>query len=355
MAIILGYIGIVIIVRLYLFNRKKNKLFLNIAVFFLFFIAATRAIGFGTDVIRYINIYEGLNNISLSSLLSIFFNGNLNDPFFYISSKFISLAGGSYRIWLALLSGIFVFSVARIIKKYSPYPLISIVGLISLGYFYFSLTGLRQTMALSFILLSYPYLRDKKLKGFMILVFIGSLFHSSALIFLISYPLVNMKIGIKHVILIISALITSIFFEGYIRSLVALIGWTDNLSEYVSQESSLSYSGLIIQLIIFVFCIFFSKNILKKNKEDLSLYNLLLLGMIFQAFASVIAEFFRVSMYFSIFSIILIPKAIATIKNKHMRIFIYYLVIIAMIAYIIWSQSFDGFQFLWDEKDLFIN
>jgi len=355
LTIVLGYIGIIGIIRLFLFNKKYNNLFIIIAVSLLFFIAATRTIEFGSDVIRYVNIYERLADINLTSIINDFFNGSRPDPLFYIFSKFVSIIGSSYRIWLALLSGIFIFSVARIIKKYSPYPLFSFISLISLGYFYFSLTGLRQTIALSAILFSYPFLRERKLVPFIATVLIASLFHSSALIFLISYPIVYIKIGFKHAIGIISALIASIFFGNYIRVLVDLIGWTENLSAYASQETSLSYTGFIIQLFIFLFCIYFYKNVLKNDYENLSLYNLLVLGLMFQVFASTIAEFFRISMYFSIFSIILIPKAISTIKNKNMRLLIYYLIILILIAYIFWTGDFDGFQFFWNDSISHIN
>lgn len=347
MNIIIGYITIVGLLRLIVYKKNNNRKFVIIAGFLLFIIAALRTIEFGPDVRRYINMFVELPYRNLSDLWMNFLTGTGKDPFFYFFSKLISITGASYQVWLAILSGIFIYSVTKLIHKYSDEHYISYIALISLGYFYFSLTGLRQAMALSMILLSYSPLRERKLVPFIALVIFGSLFHSTALIFLIAYPLVNMKIGFKHILGVGLALSLSVFFSGYIRYLVGMLGWTDTMIAYAVRETSLTYSGFIIQLFIFLFCLFYKDAVLKIDNKNLSLYNLLFLGLIFQAFTTVIAEFFRISMYFSIFSIVLIPKAIAAEKNKHLRVIIYFAVFAALIIYIIWTGSFRGFKFFW--------
>src|SRR5699024_9401100 len=113
---------------------------------------------------------------------------------------------------------------------------------ISLGYLYFSFTGLRQTLALSIILLSYNYIRERNLLLFIMFVFIASLFHSTALVFLLIYPISHYELGKKDLILIIVMLIVSFFLSSFIRNSIFLLGWSNNLIAYATSETSLNYS-----------------------------------------------------------------------------------------------------------------
>lgn len=324
-------------------------MFLFFSIGILFVISSTRTIWFGSDVIGYVNKYQDLINIDFPSLIESSIFGDMKDPVFYLSSKLVSLTGADYRIWLSVISGVFIYSVSRIIKIYSSYPFISVVALISLGYFSFSMTGLRQTIAISIILFSYSFIRERKLLQFIICVILASLFHSSALIFLISYPISLNKIDWKNILILVFAFLVLFIFPTFIRSLISLFSWNDTLVGYAFQETALTLSGFIIQLFIFIFCILFKDNILTDNPKDIILFNITFVGLIFQLFSSEIAELFRVSMYFSIFNIILIPKAIKSIKNNNLRRFIYYIVVCAVLAYIAWSGAFSGLDFFWND------
>ena len=269
------------------------------------------------------------------------------DPFFYLFAKVINLTGANYQIWLAILAGIFCYSVSKLVSKYSVEPYISFIALISLGYFYFSLTGLRQAMALSMIILSYRYLRERELVPFIMMILIGTLFHASAIIFLIAYPSANIKVGLKQGVGIIIALILAYLFKNEVLIIISYLNMGYRYENYLNHGASLTISGFIIQFAIYIFCLYFKKDILKSDIKNLSLYNLLFFGLVFQAFSAVIAEFFRVSMYFSIFSIVLIPKAILSVKDKNMKMIIYLSVLLALVAYIFWTGSFNGFKFYW--------
>ena len=340
------YLLILAFIRLVI-PQKWNSILVIVAGTFLFIISALRSIDFASDTTGYVNKYLSLSYVDFSILLDDLFNGVGKDPFFYLFSKVISIAGFSYQVWLAVIASIFCFSISKLIYRYSNEPFISFVALISLGYFYFSLTGLRQTMALGCIILSYKYLKERNIIPFVLLVLLGSLFHSSALIFLISYPVANIKIGWKQLLGIGAAFIVSLFYSNQIREIIRVVGWTDSLVAYADQKTSLSISGFIIQLSIFLFCLKYKKELLKKDKNNQSLYNLLFLGLIFQAFSTVIAEFFRISMYFSIFSIILIPMSIGVIKDKQIMIIVYLSVFVMLVAYIYWTGSFSGYKFYW--------
>ncbi len=343
MLIITGYIAILVILRLV--TQKKRNTFILFASIGLFVIAAFRSPYFGPDTLRYVNRFDTLQYINFSVFWNNFINFSGKDPAFYLLAKIISMIGINAQGWLAILSSAFIFSISKMIKRYSDEPYISFIALISLGYFYFTLTGLRQGLALSIVLLSYDYLKHRKLLPFIITVIIASAFHSSALIFLIAYPIVKLNVGLKYIVGAILAFAISLFWGNAIHNLVGVIGWTENLSAYSGGGYSLSYTGFIIQLVILSFCLIYKKDLTKNNDDNKIIFNLMFIGLIFQAFSSVIAEFFRISIYFSIFSILLIPNAIFAEKDKKLKIILYFAVLAALIGYIFWSSQFTGFKF----------
>lgn len=354
MFIIIGLVVLLCLIKLFFgiffFNEKwSRKAFIVISGAFLFLISATRSIYFTTDVEGYVSKYLSLGYVDISTLLQDFFDPASKDTLFYLCAKIINELGVSYQIWLAVIAALFCYSVSKIIYEYSDEACISFIAVISLGYFYFSLSGLRQSIALSIIILSYKYLREKRLLTFILMVLLGALFHSSAIIFLCAYPLANMNVGWKQILGIVFVIAVAQFFSGNMIELLGSLGMTGRYDYYIENENKLSISGFIIQLCIYFFCLCYKKRVLKLDKKNISLYNLLFCGLAFQSFATVIAEFFRVSMYFSIFSIVLIPKAISTEKDFRLRIILYVSVFFVLTAYIFWRNSFDGFSFFLQE------
>jgi hypothetical protein len=343
--VIIGYIILIGFIKLSIpIYLNYQKYLAIIAGLFLFLISALRSIEYGSDTINYIERYNSLPYISISEIILNLITLNGKDPFFYLISKVFNLLGLNSQIWLGVIAAFFSFAVYKFIKNYSDDVFISYLALISLGYFYFSLTGLRQTVALSILVLSYKYLRERKLYPFILLVLFGSLFHFSALIFLIAYPMAYVRIGWKQLIGTLIAMGLSVLFGNQVRS---IIGLAETLGSYANQQVSLSISGFIIQLCIFLYCLIYRKEIIKGDYNNLSLYNLLFLGLVFQAFSGVIAEFFRISLYFSIFGIILITKALSSERNRKLRLIVYYLVLLSFTSYILLNENLINYRFFW--------
>lgn len=347
--VITAYLLYITVFSLLLNKNKNKKMFLLISLGGLFIIAALRSINFGIDVVWYVNTYEKLSYISINQIALDFIQGNGKDQFFYLISKVFEIIGINHQMWLSILSGIFLVSVYKIIEKYSPIPYLSIIMLISLGFYYFTLTGIRQGLAISIVLLSFDLLRKKRIIPFIIIVFIAALFHASALIFLIAIPIINLDVELKQVAIIILALVVAFFMGDYIRYGVSFIGWTDTLSGYATRSATLNLTGFFIQLSIYLFCFYFRSRLIKSEETNKLLLNLLLLGLVFQSFTIVIAEFFRISLYFSIFSILLVPRSIVQINNKHLRLLIYIVIIVILVFYIYWSGNFSDYEFFWSD------
>ena len=302
-------------------GSKRGRIYFIVASgLILFLYAALRGVLPGTDMMGYIRRYNLYSTYSFEQIVSIF-ESEVKNPTFHMLGWGLSKIGFTHaQWWIAIIAGAYLIPTMIIIYKESPHPLISMVMFLALGFFTFSLTGLRQTVAMSLIYLSYFYLRDRKLSRFIILVLIAALFHASALLFLIAYPLSQRKLGIVQTLIFVASLLAIILFENAIRNLMVISLEDSYLAGYAERETGLNLVGFFVQGGMFLISLIYYSSTIKKYPNAIIFYNLALIGLIFQFSSTMIAELFRVSMYFSFFNIILLPMAISTEQKNEVKL-----------------------------------
>jgi len=164
----------------------------------------------------------------------------------------------NYTCFLLLLSGFFYIVIYKILIKYSIAPLMS------LCIYYCTMLGLlgcnRQLIAVMICLLSIRYIKDHKWKYFLLMILIAFLFHTSSLIFLPAYFVVNNSLKIKTIIFLViatliigqSGIINHIPYINYVSLLDA--NSSEKLLAYSSQidVNSFSFLGVIKRLFIII-------------------------------------------------------------------------------------------------------
>ncbi len=327
------------------FLKNGKKAFLIAAGFALFLYAALRSKDYSGDVIGYVNKFNNYKNYSFEAMLKLY-TTDIKNPTFHLLGWLIGRIFGDAQFWIAFIGAVYAFSGVFVIYKESESPLMSVIAWISLGFFSFSLTGLRQAMALSFTMLAYFPAKNRKLLWFLLLTFIATLFHTSAFIFVLIYPIANKKMGLFHVVVAIVVVVVFIAFQGQLRSFISQFFEETYLSGYADSETKLTFAGLIVQLAIFAFGLIYYPNVVKKYEHANVLYNLAFIGVIFQVFSSMIAEFFRVSMYFSFFNILLIPLAIQSEPNKKTRQVLSLVIGIVLLLFA-FRNGIPTYEFFW--------
>ena len=175
------------------FNKDKTKKFMAfIAILPIFLLYVLRYKRVGVDTIGYVNFFESdIRNMTFGEIFNVEALRVEVGYRFYV--KLISLITDNYTVYF-LFNGIIVFgSIYRFALKYSKNPFLVIYCFITLGTYQFFETGLRQALAISICLFAVDFIKDKKLVRFVLVVFLASLFHKSAWIFLMAYPLSLIK------------------------------------------------------------------------------------------------------------------------------------------------------------------
>ena len=328
-------------------NVKNGKQAFALATGVLLFLyAALRSPDFSGDVIAYVTGFNTYKRYSLEEMLRLY-TLNTKNPTYHLLGWFVSRVFNDAQWWLAFIGAVYAFCGVYVIYKESENPLLSVIAWLSLGFFSFSLSGLRQTLALSLTMLAYFPAKNRKFWKFLILVILATLFHTSAFVFLLVYPIVDKKIGIGHAIIALTAVIVFVGFQGTVRSLIAFFFDDSYLGGYADRDNALTFTGFIIQVAIFVFCMIYYPNVRKRYKNGDILYNLSFVGILFQLFSSMIAEMFRVSMYFSFFNVLLIPLAINCEPNKNIRQMVALIIGLVFVIYM-FRGGIPTYDFFWD-------
>ncbi len=297
-------------------NGKKYFVISSCLILLLY--AALRAHNLQPDIPVYVDYYKDYSKMSFNEIIKIF-DSDIKDPFYYFFGWCFSRIFPDPQWWLTFVAFSFISVAGILIYKESENPILSFIAFITLAFFEFSLSGLRQTLAFSLTMLSYFGIKKRDWKLFVLLVLLASLFHRSALIFLITYPVAHSKIGKVHLIIGIIVAVLFLVGKSYVRELLQRYLVDTQYEGYVERTVGLSIAGFVIQGCIFLFSYLYYPSVTKKYKHGNIFYNLSFIGLLFQLFSSMIAEFFRISRYFSIFNILLIPLAISVEEDFKTR------------------------------------
>ena len=355
-------------------HNFNKKLYLWIAFSLLFFLSAFRSIEIGNDTSYYVNMYKYYGNssnfVSISYLFS--FENIINsriEPGYVLLNMVLNIFSKEY-ILLFIVTSLFILGTwKKHIQKNSEIVWLSVLLFFNLRFFYFTLSGLRQAIAMSIILISYEHLKKRNLKLFVMQVLIASVFHLSALVFLIAYPLTKWKINFK--IVGIYFLIASLGYLSFDKILNLLLPIFPKYQMYLSSSyldgniRTMSIMNFLIAFVISIFGMITTKKIYKYSKslynkdenfDEINVLNNIVLVSAVVAFISIKASIIgRFHIYFFMFTVIYIPKALKLIKNNDLRTLMTFIIVILFILYNLiilyyrpeWQNVYP-YRFIWD-------
>ncbi|MDY4788227.1 MAG: EpsG family protein [Bacilli bacterium] len=315
----------------YLFGKKNRKLYLLLVFFSLLFMTTFRDInlGLGDTVNVHIPLFEKVKSLSIQEIFNeySFVNGIL----FALFAKMCTYISDSYRVFLMLSALPFIIGSFLIINRYSKNTYFSMLILITVNYF-FCFLAVRQYFAMGFILISLNFIVDKRPVCFLLTIITASLIHFSAIIFLPAYFYYMMiQKGFLNIILVSSGIVVSLFFKNLIFNIIAYI--SPNYYYYYLDKGiytkgdmfSLTWFLVLLVYLGLYYYVYHRKNNLfvlnKHERVDKILFSILSMGIVVFCLSSVVVEFYRISYYFSIFAIILIPNLLEKIKDRNSKIF----------------------------------
>lgn len=329
LVIILGYIP----VKANIINKKIYCAFIGVVLFLVLGLRHP-LVGQGDTY----NVYlSNFTDIYLGGISVAFNQGK--DILFQLATYFFGVIFElNTNLYVFIFSFPYIYSVTRLIYLYSKMPMLSFIVFSSLHFYGFAFSAMRQINAMAILLLSYTFLKRKKYFKFFLCVIIASLFHQVAIVFAI-VPIIQLifeRFKINKICLFvfpILGLMNSILLKNWLRNFIDVIASNeDRYAHMVEQNQTTNLTGFFIFLIILIFTFI----ILKNKVQDRELLLLLLItsiGTFFAPMTLVAREFGRVAYCFSIFNILLIPKAVSTVRSGKLRFLTISFLVIIFILY----------------------
>lgn len=308
--------------------NKKTLVLFTVALL-LIFIAGFRPIGLDRDSPNYVSLL----NIPFSQA-----NFLDKEPAFWMLVEINRVLFSSNERTFFLIFAIIGVSLKILaINRLSSMPFLSLWAYICVYFILHEMTQIRAGVASGIFLLAIQDIVNRNFKKFIIKVLFASLFHYSAIVMLSLYFLNLRKISIIYFFLLP---VIGLFLAYFGLSKILLLNFTDFLPEFLSYKLRIYlsllelgehkeihifnffYSSLLI-LLYFIFSLYYyAKNKIKFNNYDIFYIKVLsLLLFTFYFFSPVPVLAFRISEFFGVTLIILIPNLILYFKQKEVVLF----------------------------------
>lgn len=256
---------------------------------------------------------------------------------FYVLQKVISSLTNSFQLFTFLSQLIFFIPMGIMLYKYS----INTRQLIFAFVFYVALLhvsalgGGRQLLARGCWIMAFMLVNEKKIVKGAIWLFVGLTFHFSILAVLLAVALSFLKSGqlkLIHMVTILALPIVFLFPVMLIQNMASLAG-SDRYASYGEHAITGGANVFIILILsLSVFCfVVLRKNNLESNVRLKQLYPMLPCLTIFAPLIIVDGVMIRLSSYFHMFLMLLVPYAIEGFKDKRIVVFIYTLMVGALV------------------------
>ena len=317
------------------FSKKDKKIIVYLTMPILCSIAAFRNYNIGNDTFEYMRIFETIKNSD-----NIFLMTDRYEIGYLLLNKIVSFVFSNSVSILFVTSIIIYIGFSIFIMKYSENPGFSIILFILMGYFAQSLNLIRFQIACVILLWAFDKILNKKIISFLLLVFIAFLFHKTAIIFLLALPLRYMKLNLKNLSIIgFVTIIIYFLFDLVFNFLVNLFNYYNNYSgtSYFDGDvrlASILYLLITISILLFAYFIRNNNSIyFEKSKFEDYMILLLYVGACILLLSFKFNLLDRVSDYFRIYSIILIPNLIKYVTSKDRRMIYSLSIIVLFVIY----------------------
>lgn len=327
---------------------KRSNPYIFFVALLLFVLIGFRDKSVGVDTMSYVEDFSNYSWLNWKAVVRDALTHK--EPVFHLICGALSRVSGNYTFYLcfwALFPAIALYSLFKNELKSKVDVTISVIVLFILGIYAFFVAGIRQTAAMSILLLSYRYL--KRLDGvrvryylknadlikFAILLVLAFLLHNSSLVFSLALFARFIKVKWWFIFIPVGLFFIGNFVNAAQINYLAQFVFEETYHQYgTSYESNLSIAGFLMQLILFVICFLQKGKLIKENPDNQVLLVFALIALVFQSMVGIIAEMYRVSFYFGMFYLILVPRALVMYKRGPLKSGAYWAFILGSLFYL---------------------
>ncbi|MFB8605550.1 EpsG family protein [Enterococcus casseliflavus] len=299
-------------------NKKsyREKKYVCIVSSILIIISGLRNVG--TDVINYKNYFEILDFYN--------FGNSLYERGYYLINKIVQISFNDFQYVLIFTSLFIILLITKTIVDFSVYPLLSLFFFITLYFYFTSFNLVRQYIAMAIVFASIKYIIEKKLCRFIFIIIFASFFHSTSLFFIPFYWIARKKMpDVYYWLVFIATLVLTIFIPLIINIVSFIFPRLSYYSDYSLEGASANFAFVVTSITFICAKILFKKLIIIDGNANLYM-NFVFYASCFSILSRNNIIFFRISSYFYIFIILLIPIIYKSLTKNLKFLFLFYMI-----------------------------
>lgn len=344
---LLPVILLLIIVLFGILSKKISKRSIQVYLIIIFIIFGV-LVGFrngniGNDTVIYLKVF---NNISNSGEI-IQYVPRFEYGYLYLNLILSKITDNEQSI--LIITGFFTMLIYFLfISKYSKLIWLSIFLFFTLGYFGMAMNTIRLQIAIVITILSYAFLRKNKLIPFLMLVIIAFFFHRTAIIFLLAWPIVKLKLNFKIIFFsFLGTLILFFSFPYFLNLLIRIFPTYEYYLDSVYNDGNIRLASIINFILgagmLVVGSMIKPRNsnpqdILNDKKNNIindynNMKNLIFFGILLIFISLNFNLLDRVGDYFIVYGIIFLPNSITKIRNINIKTVIKTLIVVLLTIY----------------------
>lgn len=284
-----------------------------------------RNIAVGPDTYAYRDMFMMVSDMSWSQLLNnyrtVYVEGTGKDPGYNLLVKIFQLFSTDYQIFIFSVAVLFFTALGRLLYRTSTNlqdVLLCVITYQVLFYGFFSITGVRQTIATAILLLSYKSILNRKFLQFCIYCLIAIQIHKSALLFFPVYFFINDKRPYR--VLVISLCLSPILLV--FGRQIAIILTSTSLTESYAAYANSTYETSGAQMFMLFMVIFTTMILIARNNIIIN-YNMRIsltafsVGLMLTPLTWIDPSIMRAITYFSIFLLLIIGKICNAVERHY--------------------------------------
>ena len=348
-----------------LYDSKKNRLlYIILCCGVLIFVAAmrnpefmTEVYGIDTSTYRYyfVNSFSmSWQEIWINAVdRYIRWNGDF-DIGFFVLNKVISYVTHDFHIYSILVDLIFFIPLGIILYRYCTHMWQIVFAFV----FYLAmvqimlLSGGRQNFAVGFELMAFLSIIDNKKVRTIFFFVIGVFIHFSAILFIIPLLMIWFNLGARF-LKIIHVVCFTIFPIVYFNpnKIIVFMGNTIGMEKYANYGEGMITGGAVTFVILIellsLFCLFAIKRCdMQKNNYLRYLYVMVPLFTLLAPLINADGAMIRVSFYYHLFLMLLVPYGIDCMFDRKSQRFAYF-VVIGALSLLTLSGGGISYYFYW--------
>lgn len=295
--------------------QNKKKLF-RIALIPVFVLIAFKANTVGTDTISYYRSYESARDFGMSSLDD--FAYDRVEPGYKLLIYVLTVVKADAQFLSIIVACLIVYTLNKIIRENSVNWSLALFFFVTMGFFQFAMSGIRQTIAICFTLLSYSFIKERRLFMFLLLIFIGATFHKSVVVFIPAYFIANQDITKKKVAMMFSAMLVLLFTaDKLLLSVADIMDYN-----YGIEETGNGHIFLGVVLLITLLVVHNRNLLIKTNPNNKIVININFISLALWVVRLISRTAERVSLYFMPYTYLVLEEYLSTRPVSQKRIYI---------------------------------